>query len=83
MLILSTYAGRKSVSGSQFGLRIIWISLARVYPVSSPSALFSTMYGPLKTTWSPYVDGFSASNSFAYSSGTGAEIGSDRACSTT
>ena len=37
------------------------------------------MYGPVKATYWPYVEGFFASNSFAYSSGTGALIGSDSA----
>ena len=31
----------------------------------------------MKTTYWPYVEGFFASNSLAYSSGTGALIGSD------
>ena len=40
------------------------------------------MYGPVATTCVLYVDGFFASNFFAYSSGTGAVIGITSAAAT-
>ena len=40
-----------------------------------PSASFSIMYGPVATRCWPYVEVASASNSLAYSSGTGAVRG--------
>src|SRR5919201_6607612 len=40
------------------------------------------MYGPVKATYWSYVDGDLASNFDAYSSGTGVEIGSAKACVT-
>src|SRR5512147_1261724 len=49
--------------------------LPALYPIVLPELSFLTMYGPLDTTCVLYVDGFLASNCFAYSSGTGAVIG--------
>ena len=60
---------------SQFGLRITSICLPGSQPVSLPSLLFLTMYGPVKTTFLSYVDGLVLSNFDAYSRGTGIVIG--------
>ena len=53
-------------------------SLPTISPLSSTQS-FSIMYGPVATWCSPYVDGFSASYCFAYSSGTGELTGRVRA----
>src|SRR4051794_16879086 len=76
------YAGLKSVLLSQFGLRTSWIDVRGLWPRSCPAELFLTMYGPVETTCVLYVDGFFASNVFAYSCGTGTVIGMTSAAAT-
>src|SRR6476659_1347133 len=71
-----------SVDVSQFGLRTSAIDFAGFQPVSWPWALFLTMYGPVKTTFWLYVDGFFASNFAAYSCGTGIVSGITSAAAT-
>src|SRR3954468_8094495 len=52
------------------------------YPTVLPWASFLIMYGPVATTCVLYVEGFFASNFFAYSSGTGIVIGMTSAADT-
>src|SRR3954466_16013363 len=58
------------------------MDFAGFQPVSLPDASFLTMYGPVKTTFWLYVDGFLASNFFAYSGGTGIVSGITSAAAT-